>query len=1355
MLLNREKDADILHGRENCGGIRVNGLELKEKVLKMKQDEIDSQEANSKHMQETGVMGFLEEILATLESSEANRNAFEKSIFAVLSSYKDYEEYVETVKTTEKKFRKCYLELESREKNLNSVEESVRRSYEDLKLLRQQVEESVRVRIIENEENRLVGLGVKEKEWEESKEKLVEELREKERKLNEKEVLINGISEKLELEKNELVGLEKLVEERIGERRKEIKLIEDGILKRLNELDEREKKVKEREKIVNLKGLEDSLMEDRERLIEMKEKEERLIKQDLELKEKEIDKLLVFHDHRVKVFDMKEKQFDAKQKELEMWEKRFQVKKKEYMDEKELLNRGNEELELRKRDFQCSIKNLKELEMVGENLEAKRRELKGAEKCLKECLIQNKQCLSDKKLLEYEIEVLKVKKNELEDRITHREKQLEVEKKELEEVAQERLKECRLKEKRWQLEKESWEKRNKEIELKMKDYEDKIKLFEIRDKFEVELKKLNDELRAREPVKEAVNESMNSGSSPKFALSVKLDGQDVLMSLNGFKIDLSSKDEVLKALRKSGAPAYMVLKATESLYPPYLKKLDMKFEGTVARSCVVLLEQLTRLAPTIQSRERDHALRLACEWKAMMLTRNSFEVLGFLYLLASFHLASAFNAEELLKLVETAAEHPQIPALCGHLGLKDNIPGLIQNLLKVTKHYLQAIELIYAFELVDQFPPVPILKQYLKQVKRTAKVMPRTRNNMFSDDFDQRISAVKVVLGCILEHKLESQYSPKELENTIRQLSMQKVQQKCPESVVPSNAQVQREVEGRETPLGSGYDVNLAAKDLQEVEVENTSSTDLPGCSRSGRMDPEFPNTEICPPNAMVLILSNMNGKNMLSFLDTHLVDHQLLESELFTALQISDDSAKLVLDVVEGFYSSYPLWEQGSRSCILLLKQLMRISPLISVEVKNTAQKIALDLKAKITAEYESSLVILVFLLFTNGFSLISAFDAGEIRRLYKILSEDSSLLALCQSLGISKLISGSVHPEIQVQQISTEDSQLDIKSAISTMSLEKGIHAFHSNDDMESGAHGIYCNRIPRFLQHSSDPALLVLDALEFCYFSNSQQNKINQLIAQSFFYLLKQLLNVSPRIEPCVKRRALKVAHSWKSSLSGSNSWEVLAFMQLVVVYGVSSSFSAKCLLGLLEVPPKLLKEASTLIRILGLEYKVPGFVTALIAKKQPLLAFEYVFEFNLVDKIPPVELLKNHVLQAKMAAMEICKDEKATLQEQDRAIFDEISALKEVMKCILDRGLQNEYSPDALGQRVAQLETQRANLKASLSAVPLSNSPKLDNDKRGLCASGKARSEQENTRKHPASSRGIAKWTRLPPSKKFRL
>lgn len=53
---------------------------------------------------------------------------------------------------------------------------------------------------------------------------------------------------------------------------------------------------------------------------------------------------------------------------------------------------------------------------------------------------------------------------------------------------------------------------------------------------------------------------------------------------------------------------------------------------------------------------------------------------------------------------------------------------LIQKLISKGKQ-LDAVNFAYAFEIVDKFPPVPLLKAYLKEAKKIAQEVRRKGNN--------------------------------------------------------------------------------------------------------------------------------------------------------------------------------------------------------------------------------------------------------------------------------------------------------------------------------------------------------------------------------------------------------------------------------------------------------------------------------------------------------------------------------------------------------------------------------------------------------------------------------------------------
>eukprot|EP00268_Persea_americana_P015260 TRINITY_DN16972_c0_g2_i2.p2 TRINITY_DN16972_c0_g2~~TRINITY_DN16972_c0_g2_i2.p2 ORF type:complete len:114 (+),score=9.66 TRINITY_DN16972_c0_g2_i2:885-1226(+) len=66
------------------------------------------------------------------------------------------------------------------------------------------------------------------------------------------------------------------------------------------------------------------------------------------------------------------------------------------------------------------------------------------------------------------------------------------------------------------------------------------------------------------------------------------------------------------------------------------------------------------------------------------------------------------------------------------------VTDLIKKLINKSKQ-LDAVKFIYAFELVDKFPPVPLLNAYLKEAQRMAQVVRKRGNN----------SAQSLVCNCL------------------------------------------------------------------------------------------------------------------------------------------------------------------------------------------------------------------------------------------------------------------------------------------------------------------------------------------------------------------------------------------------------------------------------------------------------------------------------------------------------------------------------------------------------------------------------------------------------------------------------
>ncbi|XWS58504.1 hypothetical protein CRYUN_Cryun08bG0039800 [Craigia yunnanensis] len=123
-------------------------------------------------------------------------------------------------------------------------------------------------------------------------------------------------------------------------------------------------------------------------------------------------------------------------------------------------------------------------------------------------------------------------------------------------------------------------------------------------------------------------------------------------------------------------PAKLVLDALSSFYR---SKSGDGFKGAalsnVRKSCILLLEQLMTCSVQIKRHVNEEALTLAVEWKERMEEKYPQGVMayGFLQFIITYCLSSAYNADELLRLLVTASEYRQSPNLCLALGLVDKI----------------------------------------------------------------------------------------------------------------------------------------------------------------------------------------------------------------------------------------------------------------------------------------------------------------------------------------------------------------------------------------------------------------------------------------------------------------------------------------------------------------------------------------------------------------------------------------------------------------------------------------------------------------------------------------------------------
>ncbi|RLN34559.1 FRIGIDA-like protein 3 [Panicum miliaceum] len=268
------------------------------------------------------------------------------------------------------------------------------------------------------------------------------------------------------------------------------------------------------------------------------------------------------------------------------------------------------------------------------------------------------------------------------------------------------------------------------------------------------------------------------------------------------------RDEIPSALKKAPHPYGLVLDSLEDFYAGDNLVLDGKKDGDllgVRRTCLMLMESLGQLqtdnitrfsseGQMLTTDIKERAKRTAFEWKSKLdsldidaSNGNCLEAHAFLQLLATFGISAEYNEDDLCKLLPYVSRRRQTPELCRLLGLSQKMPGVIGVLVETGKP-IDAINLAYVFELTEQFEPVQLLKAYLRDVKKVShaknakmssgaqigKALFLSGKSNKNEMNERELSALKAVIKCIEEHKLEEHYPVDPLQKRVLQLEKAK-----------------------------------------------------------------------------------------------------------------------------------------------------------------------------------------------------------------------------------------------------------------------------------------------------------------------------------------------------------------------------------------------------------------------------------------------------------------------------------------------------------------------------------------------------------------------------------------------------
>lgn len=279
---------------------------------------------------------------------------------------------------------------------------------------------------------------------------------------------------------------------------------------------------------------------------------------------------------------------------------------------------------------------------------------------------------------------------------------------------------------------------------------------------------------------------------------LQMDSRNFWSFVNLRKKELESlRSEIPKALGDCVDPPKFVLEAISEVFPVDKRELKSERSNDLGWACVLLLESLIpvmmdpvlgpeRMLVTPSVRKR--ANEIAETWKKSLDERGGIEnvktpdVHTFLQHLVTFGVVKEEDVDLYRKLVVGSAWRKHMPKLALSLGLGDKMPELIEELISRGQQ-VDAVHFTYEVGLTHKFPPVPLLKAFIKDANKAANAILEDPNNSGRAaqlSAKKELSAIRAVLKCIEEYKLESEFPPETLKKRLEQLEKTKSEKKKP-----------------------------------------------------------------------------------------------------------------------------------------------------------------------------------------------------------------------------------------------------------------------------------------------------------------------------------------------------------------------------------------------------------------------------------------------------------------------------------------------------------------------------------------------------------------------------------------------
>ncbi|GMH25035.1 hypothetical protein Nepgr_026878 [Nepenthes gracilis] len=290
------------------------------------------------------------------------------------------------------------------------------------------------------------------------------------------------------------------------------------------------------------------------------------------------------------------------------------------------------------------------------------------------------------------------------------------------------------------------------------------------------------------------------------------------------------------------------------------------------RNCLLLEALMAIEGVNISGEMRERARTLAMEWKGKMKKDKHMvcEAMLILRLLACFRLGAEFDQDELADFVVlslTVRKHfSQLKFefnLCLELGLQDKFPEIVRRVSNMGRQ-LQAAKSIYELKLADKCPIVPILRSYVNDAQKQARLARKQAKRLqatgtsrseeeatelLGKTSDRQLNMLRVVLKLIKEYNLESDYPIDEIESRITDLE-QKIKRKHAADAQAPNPKKKKQKQqrnGREPKMQKRWQLQQQNGSEHALTSVPAASASFPAVSTT--MHPPFQQSHFHPAN--------------------------------------------------------------------------------------------------------------------------------------------------------------------------------------------------------------------------------------------------------------------------------------------------------------------------------------------------------------------------------------------------------------------------------------------------------------------------------------------------------------------------